>query len=264
MRPRLAHCAAAWALLATGCPQFQSDFVVASEAEALPASDSEPQGQSLEAAVTASPADGAASDATTAPDVATSDGAGQDAGLVPDAGSCSAGSLQCSGSQPRVCSSGQWHNVGGPCSNQACVAGACVGVCVPGAVQCAGPTVDGGSFANDSTDTQTCDPTGQWGAPTPCSQPTPVCQAGSCTCPNSSVCNSACADESHDSNNCGACAKTCASGYSCQGGGCAPSCQCSAATLGTACASADCAQPVHGTGATCENFPPYGVTCVGP
>jgi hypothetical protein len=258
MHPRPAHCAAAWALLATGCPQFQSDFVISSEAEALPVSDSEPQGPSLEASDAATPTDGAPVDATTAPDVAASDGA------VQEAGPCSAGSLQCSGLQPQVCSSSQWHDVGAPCSTQACVAGACVGVCVPGAVQCAGPTVDGGSFINDYADTQTCDSAGQWGALTPCSQPTPVCQSGSCTCPNSSVCTGVCVDENRDSNNCGACAKACANGYSCQGGACAPSCQCSAATIGTACAIADCAQPVHGTGAMCEDFPPYGVTCVGP
>jgi hypothetical protein len=260
MRARLAYAfaAGASAVLALGCPQFDSDFAIMPEAGAVLVSESGPQSSSHDASDAATAADEAAPDATTAPDVAGLDGA------VQEAGPCSDGSLQCSGLQPQVCSSGLWHDVGAPCSNQACVAGACIGVCVPGAVQCAGSTADGGSFTNDYTDTQMCDPTGQWGAPTPCSQPTPVCQAGSCTCPNSSVCSGVCVDENRDSNNCGACAKSCANGYSCQGGGCAPSCQCSAATIGTACAIADCAQPVHGTGATCENFPPYGVTCVGP
>ena len=61
MRPCLAHCAGAWALLATGCPQFQSDFVVTSDAGAFPdASDaSEAQNDALsDAPATPTPQDG--------------------------------------------------------------------------------------------------------------------------------------------------------------------------------------------------------------
>jgi hypothetical protein len=73
------------------------------------------------------------------------------------------------------------------CSGQACLGGACGGECMPGAARCLG--FDG---------LQTCDGTGQWGAPTSCmGQP---CCDGACT--------------TNDAHNCGAC------GHDCQGGSC--------------------------------------------
>lgn len=50
---------------------------------------------------------------------------------------CTPGTLGCNGQQPEQCdSTGTWQNEGGACSGQACVDGACTGVCAPGALEC--------------------------------------------------------------------------------------------------------------------------------
>jgi hypothetical protein len=274
MGPRFACCLVAWAsvLLVAGCPQFQSDFVISSDGGAMRVGDSEPEGSSSEASDAAPAPDSASKNGTMSEggvsDGAVSDGTVQEADTPPgegseagaeagsEAGPCSAGSLQCSAFQPQVCSSGEWHNVGALCSNQACVAGACVGVCTPGATQCSGPMPDSGVATGYYVNTQTCNSSGQWGADAPCSQPTPVCQNGSCACPNSTVCNGVCVDEEHDSNNCGSCGTVCPNGYTCQGS-CGPACSCNAVTIGTACANAACARSYPGT--TCQTSTVPGI-----
>jgi hypothetical protein len=233
--------------------------------------DSEPEGSSSEAS-DAAPAPDSASKNGTMSEGGVSDGTVQEANAAPgagpeagaeagsEAGPCSAGSLQCSAFQPQVCSSGEWHNVGALCSNQACVAGACVGVCAPGAIQCSGPVPDAGVATGYYVNTQTCNSLGQWGADAPCSQPTPVCQNGSCACPNSTVCNGTCVDEEHDSNNCGTCGNVCPSGNTCLGG-CGPACSCSVATIGTACANAACARAYPGTTCQTSTIPGNPAAC---
>jgi formylglycine-generating enzyme len=60
-----------------------------------------------------------------------------DAGAPPDASPCVADSLACNGQQPQECTAeGTWENLGGACVDQACINGACVGVCSPGQSQC--------------------------------------------------------------------------------------------------------------------------------
>lgn len=288
MGARLGCCFAvviAWAILLVGCPQFESDFVIGSNAQAVSSGDSEPMTSLPEAGPDAGDSTAqTVNDAAATNDTASSvsdDGSGggpifdaasdaqdaQEASPAAEAGPCSTGTLQCTGSQPQVCESGQWHNVGAACSNQACVGGACQGVCSPGATRCSGSMFDGGDFVNAYGNTQTCDPTGQWGANAPCSQPTPVCQGGRCTCPSSAtdggsaVCNGVCVNESSDSENCGACGHQCASGTSCEVSRCLPSCSCSASTVNTACGNAACAAATPGT--VCELFMVGLATCEG-
>ena len=70
-------------------------------------------------------------------------------------------------------SEGGWGNIGSSCaaSNQACAAGACVGVCSPGATQCAAPAPGYAAVA-----VETCAGEGQWSPPAaPC---TVGCQQG--------------------------------------------------------------------------------------
>jgi hypothetical protein len=64
-------------------------------------------------------------------------GGGAEAG----AGACATGALQCDGQQPEVCGEdGGWESMGPSCTNQTCVAGACVGDCFPSETECtAGP-----------------------------------------------------------------------------------------------------------------------------
>jgi hypothetical protein len=102
-------------------------------------------------------------------------GTGVDAG--PE--SCAAGALQCNGQQPQQCDAdGGWDNIGPSCItvNQACVAGACVGVCTPGTTQCA-----------NATQVEMCAADGQWSITVACSQPTPVCNNGTCAAFNCST-----------------------------------------------------------------------------
>jgi alpha-tubulin suppressor-like RCC1 family protein len=85
--------------------------------------------------------------------------------------SCAAGALQCSGQQPQQCDEeGGWDSIGSSCDTmgQACVAGACVGVCSPGTTQCVGLGVE------------TCASIGQWGPSTPCAL---TCGGGQCSEP---------------------------------------------------------------------------------
>jgi hypothetical protein len=229
MRTRFESCwlVGALALLAVGCPQFENDFVIASDAATSPTNGSEPQGSSLDASDAATTRDGSdaaaapdgAADTAVALDVTTSDGAAKEASPMADASSCSAGALQCSGLQPNLCENNEWHNVGAACVSQACVDGACAGTCTPGAIQCSGLSYapEAGAFIGDYTSTQTCSPMGQWGAEIPCSQPTPTCKSGSCYCAFT-ICNVMCVDEETDNNNCGACGVVCAVGHSCEVG----------------------------------------------
>jgi hypothetical protein len=228
MRIRFASCLLVGALLVAGCPQFENDFVIGSDAASLASNDAEPLRPSDDAsdaattmdgsgAVAAS--DGTAADTASAPDVATLEGAAKEAGPMADASSCSAGGLQCSGLQPQLCENGEWHNLGASCVSQACVDGACVGTCTPGATQCSGLSYapEAGAFIGDYTTTQACSPMGQWGAEVPCPQPTPTCKSGSCYCAFA-ICNGMCVDEATDNDNCGACGAMCAVGHSCEVG----------------------------------------------
>jgi len=141
-------------------------------------------------------------DALTGEDVAVSDSGMVDSGsaesgMVSDAG-CSVGTLSCNGQQPTICTgSGTWQNVGNPCSGStpACLNGACV-QCAPSSMQCSGNSVE------------TCNSTDQWGSGVACSQPTPDCNLGACTCLES-TCSGACVDEQTDNNNCGGCGIPC-------------------------------------------------------
>jgi hypothetical protein len=78
-------------------------------------------------------------------------------------------------------------------------------ICTPGASRCSGSAV------------QTCGATGQWGAAQPCSQPTPECNAGTCTC-TQSLCSGQCVNLQTDNANCGGCGLGCATG--CTAGEC--------------------------------------------
>jgi hypothetical protein len=103
----------------------------------------------------------------------TADGpAGMDAG-------CSVDTLACNGQQPTICTgSGAWQAVGAPCVGQACVNGACTGVCAPNSTEC-----------SSSTQIQTCTSSGQWGnAVAACSGTSTVCSGGDCV-PGPLCCN---------------------------------------------------------------------------
>ena len=89
---------------------------------------------------------------------------------------CRAGMTRCDYDLVESCveSSGQWTGSGLECLDQACIAGACTGVCWPGRTSCA----DGG--------VATCLATGTWSAPTAC-----AC-GGSCSNTDSLVFMGAC------------------------------------------------------------------------
>jgi len=55
-----------------------------------------------------------------------------------------------------------------PCVDQACVAGACTGLCAPADTQCSGDGV------------KTCSLNGEWQTPVACVAPTPKCREGAC------------------------------------------------------------------------------------
>lgn len=142
---------------------------------------------------------------------------GVDATILADGGpagqidsGCILGTLGCSGPQPEICTgAGGWQNVGAPCSGSTpvCLGGGCV-ECAPQSTQCASVAAgDGGVIAR----VQTCTMTGQWGAPVACTQPTPDCTGGTCTCLQS-TCGSICADEQTDISNCGGCGQSCSAG----------------------------------------------------
>lgn len=88
-------------------------------------------------------------DAGTTPE--TSVDAGSDAvvdAAVVVGGACSPdNALSCSDDRVTACMNGVWHYDSSPCE-YACQAGACAGVCLPGAVQCAGlqPQLCGADF----------------------------------------------------------------------------------------------------------------------
>jgi hypothetical protein len=114
--------------------------------------------------------DATVDDGGTAPDDAPSGVADADAG-------CAESSLNCNGQQPQVCTAGQFQDMGAACSNSACVAGTCQGVCSPQGLRCTGNGVE------------TCDATGAWGAAAACPAATPICNgAGVCgACANGST-----------------------------------------------------------------------------
>lgn len=94
-------------------------------------------------------------------------GGGVDAG----ASTCAEGALRCMAQQPQRCGlSGDWQDVGSSCESmgQACVTGACVGVCSPGQTQCVGSSI------------QTCASIGQWSPAAACASA--VCVGATCAC----------------------------------------------------------------------------------
>jgi hypothetical protein len=169
-----------------------------------------------------------------------------DAGVC--SGQCSMGTSQCNGTAVETCgSNGLWS--GGTTCQYACVDGACGGSCVPATVQCVSATemqtcdntgtwqptacsdgcsggscvfgcVAGQTRCNGQYTPQVCDSTSTWQDQTECAQPTPDCEAGACTCLETS-CPSGCTDVSTDSTNCGACGNDC-QGQPCSGGMCQP------------------------------------------
>jgi hypothetical protein len=169
-----------------------------------------------------------------------------DAGVC--SGACTPGTSQCNGNAAETCGpSGTW-SAGTTCQ-YACVDGACGGNCEPATTQCASATEmqtcdntgtwqstacsDGcssgqcvfgcaaGQTRCDGPSTpQVCDSTATWQDQTPCAQPTPDCEAGTCTCLETS-CPSGCTDVSIDQANCGACGNDC-QGQPCSAGTCQP------------------------------------------
>jgi hypothetical protein len=97
-------------------------------------------------------------------------GSGADAG----AGPCTPNALRCLDQQSQQCNSGTWTSIGASCaaSHQACVEGACVGVCTPATTQC-----------NGTFDEQTCSAGGQWAPPVSCGVQTPICDVAACSPP---------------------------------------------------------------------------------
>lgn len=97
------------------------------------------------------------------------------------------------------------------CHDQACVAGACSGVCSPGATQCTGPNI------------QQCDGSGQWAFLGTCTDPVPVCLQGGCVaCAPGTV---QCAWSGTATQQCGPTGSwdtptMCTGGASCVGGAC--------------------------------------------
>jgi len=106
----------------------------------------------------------------TVKDSGTGTDGGMDDAIAPDGGgACAEGSRQCKSQQPQVCASGLWQDMGAPCSNLACVAGICQGVCGPQSLRCSAGGVE------------TCDTNGAWGPPVACPAATPFCNgAGIC------------------------------------------------------------------------------------
>jgi hypothetical protein len=128
------------------------------------------------------------------------------------AGKCVPGTTQCSGTESQTClSSGAWMTTM-TCPYACTGIGTCSGVCTPGAIQCSGSTP------------QTCDTTGTWQNQTACAQPLPDCQAGNCSCQETtcgSGSGSTCVNLQTDGQNCGACGHDC-QGATCQSGVCQP------------------------------------------
>jgi hypothetical protein len=145
----------------------------------------------------------------------SADGAWQDVQTCPFGctrgactGKCVPGQTQCSGASKQTCdTTGAWQTTQ-TCPFVCSGEGDCTGMCSPGAGRCSGGTP------------QTCDETGSWQNQPGCAQPTPDCQAGTCTCLET-VCGGSCSNTQTDAHNCGACAHDC-QGASCQMGACQP------------------------------------------
>jgi hypothetical protein len=96
MSNRLAHCAAALALLAAGCPQLQSDFVIVTDGGASVLDGSRPLGSAPEASGTAAAPDTETSDGTTSDRWSQETGQVTSEAGVPEAAPLEAGALDAS------------------------------------------------------------------------------------------------------------------------------------------------------------------------
>jgi hypothetical protein len=163
-------------------------------------------------------------------------------------GQCKPAEFACDGLQPQICdTSGTFHAFGAPCQNQACVAGSCVGVCTPGAVQCSG----------DGSAVETCGATGTW-EDQPCAPG--YCAGGACTCGYGlALCDGACIDVLHDPSNCGGCGATCGSTQACYWGYCYDCTYLGQQSCGSYCA--DLANDTSNCG-TCGTTCPSSFACV--
>ncbi len=183
-----------------------------------------------------------------------------------DAGGCITGKTMCSGNGVQTCSSsGTW---GTPvmCANQACVNGACTGVCSPTSTNCSGTTpqtcnVQGtwdngtitpgqcGAVCNPTVEKScsgntalTCDSTGKW--PTSGTVCPYVCSGGTCSgscVPTHTRCSSNTSqtcDSTGTWNSGTPCTYTCDSGTGLCAGECSPGAkQCSSTTQYQTCGS---------------------------
>lgn len=186
--------------------------------DAAGAQDGAPQADTGGGTDSTAPSDGGGHEGGDAgPTDATTDGHGgsdaadaSDASPLPDGGCSPVGALDCSGTQPVICTGGSWQPVGAPCTGTTpvCIKGAC-DACTPGSVQCngqqpqtcdpSGAWQDLGAACQNQTcvtgaceglcapgqsmcagnSVQSCGPGGQWGSPTPCTNQ--ACLNGACT-----------------------------------------------------------------------------------
>jgi hypothetical protein len=156
------------------------------------------------------------------PDAAMADVEAPDAAM----GVCAPTATQCVGNDSvETCGpSGQWESAVA-CTDSACVSGSCTGVCSPGATQCSGSSVE------------TCSESGTWGGPVACPY---MCSGGTCVCdPGTVQCSGNGVQTCGSDGQWGAVSSCPSPATGCVGAGICI-CECSGATAGTACASADC------------------------
>jgi hypothetical protein len=186
-RLRYGFIAGAWAALALGCPQFESDFVIASDAGTSPLNDSEPPSEGA--------LNGGQDASIDSPSASTSDAA--TAFVEADDGERSASDGSMHGEFDAAESSTS-HTCPSTCDQLSANCGAVADTFCGGQVQCG-----------------TCT-TGICGG----------AQPSMCGCPTGQLaCGAACVDPMTDSANCGKCGMNCATssvqGEACQAGLCA-------------------------------------------